>query len=235
VNGTAGRADDHVEHSWYWTDFYTYIRLKAGADAQKLQAALPAFAERHINSLPDNRANHDVSVLQMIAMRDIHLYSHYTEEAEPTGDGKSVTFFLFMIGFFILGIALDQLHQYVHFAFPGKGAGSRRTEITGRPAQGSYQPVPVGKFTDQPVCLAACGDHCPAADETFYSAYRQTGWKSVRHAINVCRSIRRALSRRHFYIRHLPGLRVIRISSGDCSHQEGLQKEITPLVMFLRP
>ncbi|MFI5192633.1 MAG: ABC transporter permease [Chitinophagales bacterium] len=104
VNGTAGRADDQVEHSWYWTDFYTYIRLKSGADAQKLQAALPAFAERHINSLPDNRANHDVSVLQMITMRDIHLYSHYTEEAEPTGDGKSIAF-LFMIGFIILGIA----------------------------------------------------------------------------------------------------------------------------------
>ena len=40
----------------------------------------------------------------MIPVPDIHLYSHYSEEAEPSGDGKSVAF-LFLIGFIILGIA----------------------------------------------------------------------------------------------------------------------------------
>ncbi len=93
-----------VEDSWFWTDFYTYIRLKPGADPKKLQAALPAFAERHVNNLSENLSNHDHSVFQMIPLQDIHLYSHYTEEAEPTGDGKSVAF-LYMIGFIILGIA----------------------------------------------------------------------------------------------------------------------------------
>ena len=104
INGTLAQKDDPVETSWYWTDFFTYIRLKPGADAKKLEAALPAFAERHVNKLPDNLANHDRSVFQMIPMQDIHLYSHYSEEAEPSGDGKSVAF-LFLIGFIILGIA----------------------------------------------------------------------------------------------------------------------------------
>src|SRR5450432_540248 len=104
INGTLAQKDDPVETSWFWTDFYTYIRLKPGADAKKLEAALPAFAERHVNKLPDNLANHDRSVFQMIPMQDIHLYSHYSEEAEPSGDGKSVAF-LFLIGFIILGIA----------------------------------------------------------------------------------------------------------------------------------
>jgi putative ABC transport system permease protein len=104
INGTLTQKDDPVETSWYWTDFYTYIRLKPGADAKKLEAALPAFAERHVNKLPDNLANHDRSVFQMIPMQDIHLYSHYSEEAEPSGDGKSVAF-LFLIGFIILSIA----------------------------------------------------------------------------------------------------------------------------------
>ena len=103
-NGTLAQKDDPVETSWYWTDFYTYIRLRPGADAKKLEAALPAFAERHVNRLPDNLANHDRSVFQMVSMPDIHLYSHYSEEAEPSGDGKSVAF-LFLIGFIILGIA----------------------------------------------------------------------------------------------------------------------------------
>jgi putative ABC transport system permease protein len=104
INGTLAQKDDPVETSWYWTDFYTYIRLRPGADAKKLEAALPAFAERHVNQLPDNLANHDHSVFQMIPMPDIHLYSHYSEEAEPPGDGKSVSF-LFLIGFIILAIA----------------------------------------------------------------------------------------------------------------------------------
>ncbi len=104
VNGTLAQKDDPVETSWFWTDFYTYIRLRPGADAKKLEAALPAFAERHVNRLPENLANHDRSVFQMIPMPDIHLYSHYTEEAEAPGDGKSVAF-LFLIGFIILGIA----------------------------------------------------------------------------------------------------------------------------------
>ncbi len=103
-NGTLNAKDDPVESSWYWTDFYTYIRLRPGADEHKLESKLPDFAERHVNSLPDNKANHDHSVFQMISMQDIHLYSHYTEEAEPAGDGKSVAF-LFMTGFIILSIA----------------------------------------------------------------------------------------------------------------------------------
>ena len=37
-------------------------------------------------------------------LKNIHLYSHYTEEAEANGDGQSVSF-LFLIGFFIIGIA----------------------------------------------------------------------------------------------------------------------------------
>jgi putative ABC transport system permease protein len=102
--GSGNGSDNGAENSWFWTDFYTYIRLKPGADPHKLQAALPAFAERHVNNLSENLTNHDHSVFQVVPMQDIHLYSHYTEEAEPTGDGKSVAF-LYLIGFIILGIA----------------------------------------------------------------------------------------------------------------------------------
>jgi putative ABC transport system permease protein len=104
INGTLAAKDDPVETSWFWTDFYTYIRLKPGSDANKLQAALPLFTNRHVNSLPENLENHDSSVFKMIALPDIHLYSHYTQEAEPPGDGKSVSF-LFLTGFIILSIA----------------------------------------------------------------------------------------------------------------------------------
>jgi putative ABC transport system permease protein len=46
----------------------------------------------------------------MLPLADIHLYSNYNQEAEVNGNGQSVSF-LFLIAFFIIGIAVDQLYQ----------------------------------------------------------------------------------------------------------------------------
>ncbi|HXO76162.1 MAG TPA: ABC transporter permease, partial [Puia sp.] len=102
--GTYGQTDDPVENSFGWTDFYTYILLKKGVDYRQLAAKLPAFIDRHHNDLPENKSSGDRYTLSLMPLADIHLYSHYTEEAEPNGDGQSVSF-LFLISFFIIGIA----------------------------------------------------------------------------------------------------------------------------------
>ena len=34
--------------SWGWSDFYTYLLLKPGANANALQAKMPAFAKRYM-------------------------------------------------------------------------------------------------------------------------------------------------------------------------------------------
>jgi len=93
-----------VENSFGWTDFYTYILLKKGVDYRQLAVKLPAFIDRHHNDLPENKSEGDRLTLSLISLKDIHLYSHYTEEAGPNGDGQSVSF-LFLISFFIIGIA----------------------------------------------------------------------------------------------------------------------------------
>ena len=139
-NGTAQMSDDPVEHSWYWTDFYTYITLKPGSDAAKLQAKLPAFADRHVNSLTDNLANHDHSVFRLYALPDIHLYSHYTEEAEPGGDGRSVAF-LFLTGFFIIGIAWI---NYINLATAR--SMERAREVGVRKVLGALRKNLIGQF-----------------------------------------------------------------------------------------
>jgi putative ABC transport system permease protein len=104
VQGTYGKPNDPVETSWSWTDFYTYVLLRKGADKQTLSAKLPAFIDRYYNDLPKNRSVGDRYTLSLVPLRNIHLDSHYTEEAEPNGDGGSVSF-LFLIAFFIIGIA----------------------------------------------------------------------------------------------------------------------------------
>jgi len=104
VNGTYGRTNDPIENSFSWTDFYTYVLLKKGTDYRRLAAKLPAFIDEHYNNLPENKNERDSYQLSLMPLKDIHLYSHYTEEMEPNGDGNSV-FFLFLIAFFIIGIA----------------------------------------------------------------------------------------------------------------------------------
>ncbi|GGA93832.1 ABC transporter permease [Puia dinghuensis] len=104
VNGTYGKPNDPVETSWGWTDFYTYILLREGANRQQFAAKMPAFIDKYYNNLPENLADKDRYNLTVMPLLDIHLYSHYTEEAEPNGDGQSVSF-LFLIAFFIIAIA----------------------------------------------------------------------------------------------------------------------------------
>ncbi|HEV3410879.1 MAG TPA: ABC transporter permease [Puia sp.] len=103
--GTYGRPEKNLlETSYGWTDFYTYVLLRPGASAARLSAKLPAFIDKHYNNLPLAKNSGDSLTLSLMPVKDIHLDSHYTEEAEPGGDGQSVSF-LFLIAFLIIGIA----------------------------------------------------------------------------------------------------------------------------------
>jgi putative ABC transport system permease protein len=104
INGTYGRPNDPIETSWDWTDFYTYVLLRKGADAKRLEAKANALMDRYYNDLPKNKQVGERYTLSVMPLQHIHLYSHYTEEISPNGDGQSV-YFLFLIAFFIIGIA----------------------------------------------------------------------------------------------------------------------------------
>jgi putative ABC transport system permease protein len=104
MHGIYGQPDNILENSYGWTDFYTYILLRKGASAAGVAAKLPAFINRHYNDLPQAKTSGDSLSLSLMPVPDIHLTSHYTEEAEPGGDAQSVSF-LFLIAFFIIGIA----------------------------------------------------------------------------------------------------------------------------------
>jgi putative ABC transport system permease protein len=104
VIGSYGNPHDVLETSFGWTDFYTYVLVRKGVNEEQLAAKLPAFIDRHYNNLPENKNLNDRYSLSLMPLKDIHLYSHYTEEAEANGNGQSVTF-LFLIAFFIIAIA----------------------------------------------------------------------------------------------------------------------------------
>ena len=101
---TSGDTSNAVNTSFGWYDFYVYLQFKTGTDPSKFEAKLPAFCDRYINNQEWNKTNHVAVELHLIPLPDIHLYSNFNEEAEVNGNGQAVAF-LFLIGFFILGIA----------------------------------------------------------------------------------------------------------------------------------
>jgi putative ABC transport system permease protein len=93
-----------TETSWGWYDFYTYLQLRPNTDLKKFESKFPAFCNKYINSSEWAKANNVVAEIQVLPLRDIHLYSNYNQEAEVNGNGQSVSF-LFLIAFLIIGIA----------------------------------------------------------------------------------------------------------------------------------
>jgi len=99
-----GDTTNATETNWGWYDFYSYVLLQPGADWKALEAKLPAFCDRYINSREYSRNNNIRCEMALLPMTDIHLYSNYNQEAEVNGNGRAVSF-LFLIAFFIIGIA----------------------------------------------------------------------------------------------------------------------------------
>ncbi|HEX5154693.1 MAG TPA: ABC transporter permease [Parafilimonas sp.] len=92
------------ETSWGWYQFYTYLLLKKGTDIKKLEAKFPSFCDRYINGLDWKKASHTRNEVYLIPLKNIHLQSHYLQEAEANGNEHSVSF-LYLLGFLIPGIA----------------------------------------------------------------------------------------------------------------------------------
>lgn len=94
-------APGRYDLSWQRKDMYSYIQVKDGVDPKEIESKLPAIVEKYNPELAE-QGRKDVLLLQ--PLRDIHLYSDLTDEAEANGDGNAVNF-LFIIGIFILLIA----------------------------------------------------------------------------------------------------------------------------------
>ena len=92
------------ETSWGWYQFYTYLLLEKGTDIRKLESKFPSFCDRYINSLEWKKANRTRNEVYLIPLKDIHLHSHYMQEAEANGNEHAVSF-LSLLALLIVGIA----------------------------------------------------------------------------------------------------------------------------------
>ena len=93
-----------AETNFGWYDFYSYLQLKPGTNVKKFEEKFPAFCTKYIDGLDWAKNNNIKTVISLIPLSDIHLYSNYNQEAEVNGNGQAVSF-LFLIGLLIIGIA----------------------------------------------------------------------------------------------------------------------------------
>jgi putative ABC transport system permease protein len=94
-------AINRYREGWRRKDMYTFIQLRPGTDPALVASKFPGLVAKYKPEIKDNR-NRQTMGLQPI--KDIHLNSDLSEEAEPNGNDRTV-FFLGLIGIFVLVIA----------------------------------------------------------------------------------------------------------------------------------
>ncbi|HTF21072.1 MAG TPA: ABC transporter permease [Chryseolinea sp.] len=89
------------DQSWSRSDMYTFVKLQAGVDTKALQAKFADVVARQVPELKERNQQYE---LTLQPLRDIHLTSRLSDEAEANGDGRIVQF-MALIGIFVLVIA----------------------------------------------------------------------------------------------------------------------------------
>ncbi len=139
--------DNNPETSWMWDGCMTYLLLKPGTHPRALEAKFPAYLQKTIG---EELKKYDANVVYLLQpVQDIHLYSHYMEEAEPNGDGNAV-YLLLGIAFFIIVIAWV---NYINLATAR--AINRAKEVGIRKVVGSFREQLVRQFLFESALLNA--------------------------------------------------------------------------------
>ncbi len=120
--------------SYWWPNAYTYIKLRDGASAATLNAALPEAVARHRSPA---EAEHYVPALQPLT--DIHLRSSLGGEWQPGGSATTVAVFGLVALFVLLlacvnfmNLATARATERVREVGVRKTLGARRGQLVGQ-------------------------------------------------------------------------------------------------------
>jgi len=128
-------------------NFATYLLLPEDYDYRQLQAQLPAFIDRHMESSENNLASEETQ-LNLWPLTDIHLYSHLDSEIEANGNIEYIYIYT-AIAFFILLIAC------INFMNLSTARSARRAvEVGLRKVVGADRRSLIGQFVGESILLA---------------------------------------------------------------------------------
>ncbi len=134
---------EYFDNAWGWYDFYTYLKLRPGADPAALAAKLPAY----IDEQSEEEDAHERVRFVLQPLPAIHLHSDLIQEARVNGNATSV-YFLGLIAFMILVIAW---FNYVNLATAR--AVARAKEIGVRKVVGAHRGQLIGQFIFESLLL----------------------------------------------------------------------------------
>ncbi|MBD2757023.1 ABC transporter permease [Spirosoma validum] len=142
--------DNNPDNAWMWDGALSYLLLRPDrngepANPKALEAKFVPYIQKTIGAELKKYDADAVYTLQ--PLRSIHLYSHFMEEAEPNGDGKTV-YLLLAIAFFIVVIAWV---NYINLATAR--AINRAKEVGVRKAVGSLRGQLIRQFMTESVLL----------------------------------------------------------------------------------
>ena len=132
------QAGPDVNTVWYWDGFFNYIKVREGTDPVLLKKKIAAAIQAKWGG--EMQKGHEGMVINLQPLPDIHLYSHYLNEAEVNGDGTGV-YFLLIIAVFIIAIAWI---NYINLATAR--SVERAREVGVRKVLGSLRRQLVGQF-----------------------------------------------------------------------------------------
>lgn len=135
--------------------FYTYILLEPGADPKKLEAAMPAFIDKHMGTharansgVPQNWVASKTTRLYVQPVADIHLRSRLNDEIEVNGNINNV----YMMGVIGLFIVLIACFNFVNLSTAR--ATKRAKEVGMRKVAGALKSQLIGQYLSESVIIA---------------------------------------------------------------------------------
>jgi putative ABC transport system permease protein len=145
-----------TRYTWSNVQYYTYLQLEKGADAQKIEAGMPKLVAKYV--VPEVQHDEGVSLAEaqksvntflfvLQPLRNIHFYGVSSSELEHNGDIKYVYIFS-ALAVFILVLAC------VNFTNLSTAIASRRgKEIGIRKVMGSLKSQLVSQFLMEAILL----------------------------------------------------------------------------------
>ena len=88
------------ESGWFYSGFYTYVRLAEGSDYKLVDKKIEEFIEREYGEF---LAEYKTGLsFKLQPLRDIHLNSHYMHELELNADSNSIALLEIIAGFILI-------------------------------------------------------------------------------------------------------------------------------------
>ena len=150
INAEDVHDQPYILESWTSVNTMTYLKLRPGADAAKINAALPKFEEQIPNESMGGQEFKvaDYVVMSIMNLRDLHLRSRGLGEQKPPGDGVAVATFsaVAVLILIIAGINFTNLAT--------ARASQRAREVTLRKVVGATQRQLIMQFLGESVLMA---------------------------------------------------------------------------------